>query len=446
MEEKHKKILQFSIFSVLIIAFAVFSRKIGFHDVGEYISFAKSLAGINNVDLFVGHPMLYPWFISLFLKLFPSFLTIRIINSLWVILIAFVLYYLFKDKKAFIIFALSPLTWHTSIQTTPILPAAFLFTLSFYFFKNSKIKHNLLFSGILLGLSCAVYTPMFIPAFFFTLIYFWNKQLKEIIPFAISMLIGFLPSIIFDYYLFGNPIYSLIRYASTNLLITLNMNSTITQGMILSHPEIFLLIIFISPLLFRLHRLKFKENRNEIILLLTVGAFYLLRGGMLKYFIILSPLAIILLSKVLSDEEIKIGSIISAGIIIIIAFQFISYSGDVKAQEDMNQIIVDYNPTLIISDPYNSVAISTYIWKNEPKVTELEIFNATLSGKDNFKQYSFLLQPTKINLRDNIEFTAKFKIENKTYENYILVSKENKESIDGFKLDKCYSTFCVYKD
>ena len=112
----------------------------------------------------------------------------------------------------------------------------------------------------------------------------------------------------------------------------------------------------------------------------------------------------------------------------------------------MNQIIVDYNPTLIISDPYNSVAISTYIWKNEPKVTELEIFNATLSGKDNFKQYSFLLQPTKINLRDNIEFTAKFKIENKTYENYILVSKENKESIDGFKLDKCYSTFCVYKD
>ena len=414
--------------------------------MGEYISFAKSLAGINNVDLFVGHPMLYPWFISLFLKLFPSFLTIRIINSLWVILIAFVLYYLFKDKKAFIIFALSPLTWHTSIQTTPILPAAFLFTLSFYFFKNSKIKHNLLFSGILLGLSCAVYTPMFIPAFFFTLIYFWNKQLKEIIPFAISMLIGFLPSIIFDYYLFGNPIYSLIRYASTNLLITLNMNSTITQGMILSHPEIFLLIIFISPLLFRLHRLKFKENRNEIILLLTVGAFYLLRGGMLKYFIILSPLAIILLSKVLSDEEIKIGSIISAGIIIIIAFQFISYSGDVKAQEDMNQIIVDYNPTLIISDPYNSVAISTYIWKNEPKVTELEIFNATLSGKDNFKQYSFLLQPTKINLRDNIEFTAKFKIENKTYENYILVSKENKESIDGFKLDKCYSTFCVYKD
>jgi hypothetical protein len=446
MEEKVKKPLYLAVFSVLIVIFAVLSKKIGFHDVGEYITFAKALAGINNVDLFVGHPMLYPWFISFFLKISQSFTAIRVANVIWVILISITLYYLFNDKKAFLLFALSPLTWFAGTQTTPILPAAFLFTLSFYFFKKSKIKYNQLISGFILGLSCAVYTPMIIAAFFFTLIYFWNKQLKETIIFGISMFMGFIPGMVFDYLIFGNPIYSLIRYASTNLLITLNMNSNITQGMILSHPEIFLLIIFISPFLFRLHKLKFKENKNEILLLLIVGAFYLLRGGMLKYFIILSPIAIILLSKCLSKKEIKINLIISAIIIMIIAFQFISDTSDVKTQEDINNIIADYKPTWIIAEPYNSIGISTFVWGNEPKVTELEIFNSVLEGKDNFKEYSFLLQPTRVKLRDNVEFTAKFKVENISYDNYIFVSKEKQDSIERFNLDKCYSQLCVYKD
>jgi hypothetical protein len=72
------------IFGILLILFAIFSSKVSFHDSYEYITFSKNLAGIDNLNPFVAHSMLYPLIISLFIKIFPTFLTIKLINILWV--------------------------------------------------------------------------------------------------------------------------------------------------------------------------------------------------------------------------------------------------------------------------------------------------------------------------------------------------------------------------
>ena len=51
------------VFALALIIFAVFSTKISFHDTSEYITVAKYLAGINNVNLFIGHSIVYPFII-----------------------------------------------------------------------------------------------------------------------------------------------------------------------------------------------------------------------------------------------------------------------------------------------------------------------------------------------------------------------------------------------
>ena len=146
------------IFAIALILFSVFSTKISFHDSHEFISIAKYFAGVENIDLFIGHSILYPFIMSFFIKFWPSFTMIKLINSLWIFLIGLSLLFHFKNKKAFILFAFSPLTWFISIQTTPVLPASFFFLLSYLFFLKKHKKHNILFSGLFLGISIAFTT------------------------------------------------------------------------------------------------------------------------------------------------------------------------------------------------------------------------------------------------------------------------------------------------
>src|SRR3989344_6339484 len=100
-----KNLLFIGIFALVLILYAVFSTKILFHDSFEYITVAKNLAGINNINPYVTHSVLYPLFISFLLKIFPNFITIKLVNLLWVFLIGLTLLIWKKDKKAFFIFA-----------------------------------------------------------------------------------------------------------------------------------------------------------------------------------------------------------------------------------------------------------------------------------------------------------------------------------------------------
>ena len=62
------------------VFFIFFSTRISFHDTHEYITVSKELAGIHNVRVHSGHSYVYPFFISIFLKIFPSMQTIKFIN------------------------------------------------------------------------------------------------------------------------------------------------------------------------------------------------------------------------------------------------------------------------------------------------------------------------------------------------------------------------------
>ena len=180
---------------------------------------------------------------SFFLRLWPSVIMIVLVNSLWIFLMGAVILFFLDNTKAFILFAFSPLTWFVSIQTTPILPASFFFLLAFIFFKKENISFHIFFSGLFLGIACSLYTPVLLIGFLFILVYFWNKNFKSVIGYVVPLFFGMLPRFIIDYYYFGMPLYTFIRYVGANLIVSLGLNPATDTLHLLSNPEVFLIFL-----------------------------------------------------------------------------------------------------------------------------------------------------------------------------------------------------------
>tara|TARA_Y100000034_G_scaffold132952_1_gene197189 strand:+ start:1428 stop:2822 length:1395 start_codon:yes stop_codon:yes gene_type:complete len=454
-----KKILIYLIpFLLILILFAVFSTQIIFHDTTEYITLSKYLAGTNNVNIFTSHSIIYPFIISFLLKIWPSLTTIKLINTFWIFLIGLT-FLLLKNKKAFIIFAFSPLTWITSIQTTPILPASFFFLLSFILFKK-KFPYHLLISGLLLGLSFATYTPMILVSFFFILIYFWNKNFKDFIIYIIAFSIGFLPRMILDYYYFNMPFYSLIRFFGTNVVILLGQHIQTAPVQLFLNIDSLLIFIAISPLLFKIYKLNTRKYKQEIIFLTIIFLIILIRASLLKYFIIISPIIILLLVKVYNNKDIKWHCILSILLIIFLTSNYFITTNNLNSinennldnliQNDLNQIATDYNNQYIIAGPFEATKFAQFIWKEKPYFIWFQEYQASINNQSTIREYHLNFN-SNIPLKNQLQISAYFnRYDNKTYNNedLILVTQKSKEEfpeLNNFNLDKCYDVLCVYQ-
>jgi hypothetical protein len=431
------------IFALILIIFSVASTKIMFHDVTEYIPLAKNFAGINNMDLYSTHSLLYPAFIAPFLKVWPSLTMIKLINSLWVFLIGLALLFLLKNKKAFILFAFSPLAWYVSIQTTPVLPASFFFILSWILLIKYQSKKTFILSGIFLGLSCAFYDVLLFVAAIFLLVYFWNRQLKEIILYGVAIGVGLLPRFALDYYLFHNPFYSLIRFFGVNLTMSLGLSSTL-GGTSLFSIDALIILVAISPLLYKLYKFNFKENKQHLLFLLIVTLMLFVRVIKLKYFMIIAPIILLFLSEIFNEREIKWHCIISLVITVFLTFSFFGMNEDFKLNQEVNKIVSEnQNVSNIISGPYEAPLISIFLWQNNPKIVWFEDFQASLKNQTTIKEYNLQFN-SKIPLREKLVFNVKFnRNENKTYNNYIIVAQKG-DSLPGFKEEQCYERLCIY--
>jgi len=435
------------IFAAVLFLFALFSTHIIFHDVPEYITIAKNFAGINNIDLFSTHSLLYPLIMSPFLKISNSLVMIKLVNCLWLFLIAVVLSLWLKNKKAMILFIFSPLVWHISIQTTPVLPASFFFLIAFIFFKKENLKGHMAYSGIFLGLSCTIYDPLILVSAFFILVYFWKKNISSLFWYLIFMAIGFLPRLIMDFYLFHMPFYSLIRYFGTNAIIALGLNSRISMYEIFRQPAGLLIIVAISPLLYTLYRLDWRRYKQEAIFLGIIFFVFIIRAALIKYFMIIAPIIIILLSLVMTEKEIKWHCILSIILIVLMTFSYFTPNPQSSINQDMKEILHDYsNVSYILVYPGNDAnTMAVFSWQDNPRFVWFQDYEASLTNQTRIKGYDFSFN-SKIPLKDRLVISASFnRFENKTYSNYIAIS-QNKDEIPGFAIEKCYKVLCVYKN
>src|SRR3989344_3933427 len=440
------------VFALVLILFAVFSTKTTFHDSAEFITIAKYFAGINNVDLFSAHSLVYPVIISLFLKIWPSEIMFRLVNVMWVFLIGMILFFWLNNKKVFLLFAFSPLVWQTSIQTTPVLPATFFFLLSFIFFKKDEIKYNLVYSGLFLGFTFAIYTPMILVAGSFIIVYFWGRSFKEFFIYILALGIGLLPGIALDYYLFHQPFYSFIRYLGANVLVSLGVRAS-TDFQIFKRGFFILSLLFIiSPFLFKIYKLDFKKYSKEIIFIILVALLFVIRIAELKYFIILTPVILLLLSKCLSEKEIKLNAIISIFIIIYLIWGFFGANQEILITKDLKSITNDFKVDYILTETHQAINFARYQWENEPRFIWFQDYEASINNITTTKSYTIGINP-KIPLRENLNILFNFdRPSNKSYDGSIIfvVRKDRQEFVNEqevlaeFKLNKCYEVLCVY--
>jgi len=442
---RKKDYLALGMLGFFLIIFSIFTTKIGFHDSFEYINITKNFIGIENINLFSGHSLLYPLVISLFLKIWSSFVMLKFVNVFWIFLIGSVLLVWLKNKKAFVLFAFSPLTWYIAIQTTPVLPASFFFLLAFVFFYKKNINKNFLYSGFCLGLSCAFYTPILIVAFVFILVYFWETGFKDFIRYLVAMLVGFLPRIIQDYYLFKMPLYSSLRYVGSNFIVFSGLNPLAKNVNFLSNLWILSVFVITAPFLFKIYKINFKEYKKPIIFLGLISLIIILRAQEIKYFLIISPILFILLSKVLNKKDFKWNCIISVILIILLTFNFFVSQYEIRIQNDLVEINRDFDVDYIIAGPSEATMLAAFWWENHPKYVWWEDYEASLENKTTIRDYRFKVTPI-LKLKSNLEIIVNFnRAEDITYENYILVLRKEAEKAEGFELIKCYDELCTYE-
>jgi hypothetical protein len=371
---------------------------------------------------------------------------IKIVNVIWLLLIGIVLFYWLKNKKAFWIFAFSPLVWFVSIQITPILPASFFLLLAYIFMKKEKLKYRLLYSGFFLGLSYTFYDPMIFISLFFMLIYFWEKTLGNFVKYLIAFGIGVLPRLILDYIIFNNPFYSIIRFWGNNVLVLLGVYKNSGILGIFSDPSILVILLAISPLLFKIYKVKLKENKKELLFLGLTFLFLFIRTPALKYFFLISPLIILVLSECFNKRDIKWHCILSIPVILLLTYGFFGANEDFKIQQDVHSILNDYKVDYIIGPPLAANSLATFFWQNNPRIVWLEDYLASVKNETEFRSYKINLSSYKMRLNSNLEFSVAFRrFEDKQYNNYILILKKSDPVTEEFKLDKCYQILCVYK-
>jgi hypothetical protein len=304
------------LFFIILFLFVIFANKISFSDVAQHLNVAKEFAGIAHSKVRNTPGWIYGWFLGQFLKIIPSLQLVKLLNALWLFLDGILLYFITKNKKTFLLWMFSPIVWYMGVWINPILACSFFLLIAYYSIKryeDYKNKKYFILSALSLGLIPAIWSGGFYISVFFLCAFFYNKKLIKLILYLIPFFITFSFRLIFDAYYFNFPFFSIIRGIGSNLVYlsgnALSQISSTGEGL----PYIYrliLLFLIISPFLFRLYKLNFKKHIPEYVFLGFTSILFLM-NLQLRYFIVIAPILILLLSDLIKKKEFFIHIVIS---------------------------------------------------------------------------------------------------------------------------------------
>ncbi len=428
--------------------YAIFTSKVGIHDSGEYITIAKELAGIGNIQVFSAHSIVYPLFLSLFLRISPNLLTIKLISVSFLIIIGFILYKLFNNKKALILWIFSPLIWFVGIEVSPVLPVALFLLLGYHFFIEWEKKNKRIFlilSGFCWGVTFALWGASIILISFFLLIFFWKKKFNDVIYFFIGILPAVFIRLIVDYFVFGFPFNTLIRYFGVNLVFLSGLGYDHVNPLTLT--LLLRILFFISPLLILAFFIGFKKDKREFLFLFLNALFFFFRSGeprAFKYFITFSPIFVIFFSKSFNWKKIFINSIISIFLIFILINSYFTYDFQNNLQKDLGHFKKDFPFDEVLAGKDEALLFASNSWTTKPKFLWWKEYELTKDGGEYYSNYFYKVNP---NINQHkilyIQFSL-MKKNNQSFEGIPLISVNKEEDHTNFKLVKSYDTFDVY--
>jgi len=455
---KYEVYVLFILFIIILLIYCIFSTKFCFTDICEYVNLSKDFAGFNKTNIYLIHSVSYGLFLSLFLRIFPYLLTLKIISSLFLILDAYLLYKLTNNKKVLWLWIFSPLVYYMSIVISPILASSSCLLLSYYFLKryeNENKKVYFVISALSLGLVGIFRTSGFVIIALFMLIFFYNKKFKEFFYYLILVLIVLSFQLLIDYILFGIPFYSILTLAS-------GQTPLYSLPKFLSWQWLISLII-ISPFTLLIYKTK---NKKELLFII-IGYLYFSVLAHPRLLLIIAPFVIILLSKILNKRLILINSLISIIIISLLTYNYFGNNEDNILKNDLISLEKDFENRIIVTsngDAYFFPALYWndfhYIWLRD---YTLHKQNKTTYNRYTIKSYPIIrnskIMEININLNQNKDPILEtvnekdllfiFKKEEIEYDEKTktLVVKWFKERIKIYNLNliKCYQIICVFE-
>ncbi len=433
----------FVLFFLALVLFVSLSAKSGFHDSPEYYNLAQTFAGEGSQAAFSSHSFVYSFLVSLFLPLGSVVLVAKLFNVFF-ICAAFLLLAWYK-REALWLFALSPLLWLVSIDFTPAVPAMFFLLGVYVFYKKWSEQRYVwkyfVFSALCAGGAFAFYTPALIPLFFFGLVFLWRERFGVVLLYGLFSLPLVLFRFVLDYVYSGLWGYTLIRYIGVNLKILLGQYPT-QHGSVMGlyTPELWLVFFLICPLFFFIYRVDLKRYKQELLFLALCFLVFLVRGGLYKYFLMFSPIFLLLLS--LSFKEKVFSTVVSIVLIVLVCFPFFMATTDSLAANDLSLIHADYEFDRAVLSPrftYLDSSDAYYVWPEE--------YVLAASGESVFSGLTIASEP-RVDLYKGFVLTGDLvRRSGDSYgdiQYWIDSAVTSEPAPENFVLDRCYSHLCVY--
>jgi hypothetical protein len=272
---KHLPLIILILIGLAINIYYFNANKAVWWDEAEYLSFVNyATKGIPH-SLWEGRAVIYPIILSLISLINPSesFLKIGLIliNLLTIFSCYILLKKIFDKKIAFfstLLFETSFLFLFFQIRFLTEIPSTMFILLSLYFFLNRDLKSKIL-AGIFVGLAIGTrFTSLFIIPAMMLYNLLSKSKIREYawIP---SIMIGFLPIIIFDFSQGNTLLYSLIFF------ITKSVAHSSVQPWDFYILDIFYTNPFIAPF-FLIGLIKYLKLNNKKLLIISFFIIYFL--------------------------------------------------------------------------------------------------------------------------------------------------------------------------
>ena len=430
-----------------LIVFTFMSEKILYSDVPQYLAVGKEFAEISHAKVRNTPGWLYGWFIGKVLDVFPYLNAVKVLNLIWYLLALLLLFFMVKKSEVLLLYLISPLVWYLAPWINPLPLISLLLLIAYYlFYKDNLI--SLILGGLVLGLATAIWWPAFYFSVFFFVSFLYDRKFWNVILILISFLITFSIRVIFDWYYFSMPFFSILRGFGSNLSFLVGE----APGGLPEHNIVkyFLVIVIISPLLYRLAFVNwFKEKKTAIFLILCLILF--LSNFQLRFFFTVMPIIILLIANKITRKELIGGIIVS---VIVVSFLTSNYfvSQDKLIKDDLKNLEKDLpNERFIIGYEGGSEEEASYLdtlyWGDKIKeFIRYSEYRLWLKKENLFREYKFESK-SKINDLRKLELDLKYLVNGdndfKDVKYWILI-KGGK--VDGdFELFKEYGVLKVFK-
>tara|TARA_Y100000034_G_scaffold136064_2_gene210571 strand:- start:1226 stop:2674 length:1449 start_codon:yes stop_codon:yes gene_type:complete len=474
---KNKKYLISAVFLFMIIL-TLLTQFEGTTDIKDYANVAKFFSGDLSSKIRTSHSYLFGFLHSPFIFLTKNFISLKLTSLIFLFLIVLSVYYISgKDKKALWLMLLSPIVWYMAPWISPIQLSSLLFLWAFYFIRkfdeNEKIS-NLFYSGILIGLGWALWGSILFFGILLGISFLYNKKIYHSIYFLIFVFIGLLPRMILDQFLFGFPLYTIIRHIIAVISFSL-LGGFYNQGSDFALVNIILMIIFIPVYSYILFTKKnFKKNiKTNIFIILSF--LLIIANPQIRLTLIIIPILITSLTKYLDKKkfafQIALFLIISLFVInpYLIQIKYETNATDFGSLiqnfpniqineftnkiilQDLNEISTKYpNQTFVVGNTRDEYANLAFLYWGG-KINEfvsIQDYQLYLNNEITLQEQSFCTN-SKISNRRDFCFSALLRKSFNDKTNYssirYAISSEEILNLEGFEFIEKYQHLSLFK-